>query len=47
MNLNNKTNAELLEIQKAIESDPSNKEDGLFLYTKKAPPCMSTIKCLK
>jgi predicted kinase len=36
MKLDNKTNEELMTIREAIEADPANKAEGLYLYTPKA-----------
>ncbi len=43
MKLDNKTNEELLEIMKAIEADPANKQDGLYLYTPKTRKKLDAI----
>ena len=44
MKLDNKTTAELLEMQAAIESDPNNKSEGFFLYTLKARRKLDAIR---
>jgi hypothetical protein len=43
LKLQNKTNEELVQMQNAIQSNPDNKAEGLFLYTPEARKKLDAI----